>query len=254
MAFLSLQSKNPFELFPSLFTKGKAAISINGLIWMGSENAMIKQIKTKIKAGFRCIKIKIGAIDFEKEIRILKFIRQQYKNEKISIRLDANGAFSTTDVLEKLYRLAKFDIHSIEQPIAPKQWKAMKELCKKSPIPIALDEELIENPNKKELLEKICPQYIILKPSLLGGFKATKEWIKMAEKHKIKWWITSALESNIGLNAITQWTFSFSPSIPQGLGTGNLYTNNFQSPLFVKKNTINYTPDIKWNFNLFVDK
>lgn len=252
MAFESLAAKNPFELFPSEFTKAQKSIPINGLVWMGDEAYMKQQIEEKIASGFHCIKLKIGAIDFEKELQLLHFIRQSFPSDKIEIRVDANGAFDSKDALFKLNQLAGFDIHSIEQPIAKNQHDMMAELCKTTPIPIALDEELIgvfSLEEKEVLLQKIKPQYIILKPSFIGGFRGTQEWISLAEKYNISWWITSALESNIGLNAIAQWTYLQKNLMPQGLGTGVLYTNNFDCPLEVSNGQLWYT-DKTWNFNL----
>ncbi|MCM4168268.1 o-succinylbenzoate synthase [Arenibacter antarcticus] len=252
-AFLSLESKDMFELFPSEFTKGERVIPINGLVWMGDEAFMHQQIAQKLVEGFRCIKMKIGAIDFNKELSILASIRKTYDQNQIELRVDANGAFSPAEAMEKLRLLAPYDIHSIEQPIKAGQTAAMKELCGNSPIPIALDEELIgitKVTDKEELLLTINPQYIILKPSLVGGFKGSEEWIAIAERLHIKWWVTSALESNIGLNAIAQWTYTLQNKLPQGLGTGSLYTNNFQSPLTVENGHIGYSKNKNWEENL----
>ncbi|MFI1743846.1 o-succinylbenzoate synthase [Thalassobellus sediminis] len=253
MAFKSLESQNKFELFPSKFTKSQDSISINGLIWMGTEAFMKQQIVEKIEAGFTCIKMKIGAIDFQTEINILKSIRNEFSSKDIELRVDANGAFLPSEALEKLKILSDFDLHSIEQPIKQGQIEAMASLCKNTPLPIALDEELIGIfyvVNKETLLKTINPQYIILKPSLVGGFKGSNEWIKIAEKNKMGWWITSALESNIGLNAIAQYTYMKQSNLPQGLGTGGLFTNNFDSPLQVKKGTLQYNNKNNWKFNL----
>ena len=252
MAFKSLNAKNPFKIFPSEFTKGKASIPINGLIWMGEKAFMKSQIQEKIETGFDCIKMKIGAIDFETELELLKYIRSEFSSEEIELRVDANGAFKPEEALEKLKRLSEFQLHSIEQPIKQGQRKEMAELCGETPLPIALDEELIGVFNvtkKKELLHTIKPQYIILKPSLIGGFKGTQEWIDLAEENNIGWWITSALESNVGLNAISQFTYTKNNKMPQGLGTGSLYTNNIQSPLEVEKGNIQYNPAKSWEFN-----
>ena len=250
MAFKSLQSENPFLLFPSDFTNGQKNIPINGLIWMGEEAFMKQQIDKKLADGFQCIKLKIGAIDFEKELQLLRYIRQNYTPEQIEIRVDANGAFDSDSALIKLNQLAGFELQSIEQPIAKNQHDIMSELCKITPIPIALDEELIgvfSLEEKERLLQKIKPQYIILKPSFVGGFRGTKEWIDLAEKLNIGWWITSALESNIGLNAIAQWTFLHNNKMPQGLGTGGLYTNNIDCPLEVKNGQLWYDSKLDWN-------
>ena len=252
MAFKSLQANDPFILFPSKFTQAKAGININGLIWMGDKKYMQKQIAEKIEAGFSCIKLKIGAIDFNTEYEVLKSIRDQFSSDEIELRVDANGAFSVEDAMEKLNRLSELNIHSIEQPIEAGQVEEMALLCKKTPLPIALDEELIgitSVTEKQKLLQTIKPQFAIFKPSLIGGFKGTKEWIMCCEQQNTKWWITSALESNIGLNAISQWTFTLNPELPQGLGTGSLYTNNIKSPLVVKKGKIEYKPQMNWEFN-----
>jgi o-succinylbenzoate synthase len=252
-AFLSLKSKNRFELFPSQFTKGEKSIPINGLVWMGEKEFMKNQIKEKLTSGFSCIKMKIGAIDFEAEIKLLKSIRKEFSSKEIELRVDANGAFNPKKALDKIQRLSALEIHSIEQPIKQGQVHEMAELCSKTPLPIALDEELIgvfSNEEKQQLLATIKPQYIILKPSLIGGFAGSKEWIKLAEQNKCDWWITSALESNIGLSAIAQFTHTLHNSLPQGLGTGSLFTNNFTSPLEVKNGTLQYNPILNWNFNL----
>ncbi|MDO9274085.1 MAG: o-succinylbenzoate synthase [Lutibacter sp.] len=252
-AFLSVKSENIFELFPSKFTKSKDSIKINGLIWMGTEAFIREQIKEKINDGFTTLKLKIGAIDFETEISLLKSIRNEFSSEEIELRVDANGGFILLEALEKLKRLSDLKIHSIEQPIKQGQIGEMTELCSKSPIPIALDEELIgifDVTDKKKMLQTIKPQYIILKPSLVGGFKGSAEWIQLAETQNIGWWITSALESNIGLNAIAQWTYTLKNNLPQGLGTGSLFTNNFESPLEVKGEYLHYSNKIKWNIKL----
>lgn len=253
MAFKSLKSENEFELFPSDFTKSKASIPINGLIWMGSEEFMKQQIKDKISSGFNCIKMKIGAIDFQTEINLIRSIRKEFSSKDIELRVDANGAFSKNEALEKLKVLSKFDLHSIEQPIKQGQIEEMAKLCEATPLPIALDEELIgvfTVTKKQALLQTINPQYIILKPSLIGGFKGSDSWISMAENQNIGWWITSALESNVGLNTIAQYTYSKQSDLSQGLGTGALFTNNFDSPLQVKNGTLQYNNSINWKFNL----
>ena len=252
-AFKSLERENSFELFPSEFTKGKDSIPINGLIWMGDMAYMKTQIHQKIEEGFRCIKMKIGAIDFSTELKLLKSIRKEFSKDDIILRVDANGAFLASEALEKLKRLSDFNLHSIEQPIKQGQWQEMAKLCKETPLPIALDEELISvssEVKKEELLNTIKPQYIILKPSLVGGFQGSNSWINLAENMKIRWWITSALESNVGLNAIAQYTYTKQNDMPQGLGTGSLYTNNFDSPLSVKNGTLRYDKKTNWKFNL----
>ncbi|MDB9954633.1 o-succinylbenzoate synthase [Flavobacteriaceae bacterium] len=250
MAFQSLQQTNPFELFPSDFTKGKDSIPINGLIWMGEKSFMKQQIKDKLTAGFSCIKLKIGAIDFDKELELIKSIRTEFDSETIEIRVDANGAFKPNEALEKLKRLSDYNLHSIEQPIQQGQLHEMAQLCAESPLPIALDEELIgvfSVTKKALLLQTIKPQYIILKPTLVGGFKGSQEWINLAESNNIGWWVTSALESNIGLNAIAQWTYTLQSKLPQGLGTGGLFTNNIQAPLVVDSGQLFYDLKTKWN-------
>jgi len=252
-AFKSLLSENKFEIFPSEFTKNNDFISINGLIWMGSEVFMKQQIKEKIEAGFTCIKMKIGAIDFQSETNLLKSIRKEFSSADIELRVDANGAFSCSEALEKLKILSEFDLHSIEQPIKQGQIENMTLLCEQTPLPIALDEELIGilgATQKQMLLQTIKPQYIILKPSLIGGFKGCDEWIGITERLNIGWWMTSALESNVGLNAIAQYTYTKQNLMPQGLGTGGLFTNNFDSPLVVKNGKLQYNNLKKWTFNL----
>lgn len=233
--------KNKIKLFDTPFSRGEVGIPINGLIWMGSKEFMLQQIEDKLNAGFSCLKMKIGAIDFETELEILSSIRAKYSSKEIELRVDANGAFLAEEALEKLERLSNFDLHSIEQPIKAGQLDEMAHLCVQTPIPIALDEELIGvvgKDNKKQLLETIKPQYIILKPSLHGGILGSIEWIKLAEEKNIPWWITSALESNVGLNCIAQFTSTFQNSLPQGLGTGGLYVNNTPTNLFIENGTI----------------
>ncbi len=252
-AFMSLQSEDPFILFPSLFTQTQKAIPINGLVWMGPPSFMQEQIDEKIADGFTCIKLKIGAIDFEEELNLLRYIRAKYTPKTIEIRVDANGGFDSINALGNIFKLSEFELHSIEQPVQKGQHDMMSYLCEKTPLPIALDEELIGvvlYDDKENLLQKIRPQYIILKPSLVGGFKGCEEWIELAEKYNIGWWITSALESNVGLNAIAQWTFTLENDRPQGLGTGSLYLNNFESPLVVKNGHLWYDVSRKWMFDL----
>ena len=253
MAFLSLASETPFLLFPSSFTNGTKSIAINGLVWMGSAAFMKQQIEEKLADGFRCIKLKIGAIDFDKELQLLRYIRQHFSPDQVEIRVDANGAFDSNEALFKLMQLTEFKLHSIEQPIQKSNTDSMAELCKTTPFSIALDEELIgvfTVAEKEDLLIKIKPQYIILKPSFVGGFRGTQEWISLAEKHNIGWWITSALESNIGLNAIAQWTFTLNNPMPQGLGTGALYTNNFDCPLKVSQGQLWYSSEQNWDLDI----
>lgn len=257
MALLDLQKIENHILFPSAFTHGRDSIPINGLVWMGTFDFMKKQIKEKIQSGFSCIKLKIGAIDFEQELSLLQSIRNEFRKEDIELRVDANGAFAVEEAIEKLNRLSEFDLHSIEQPIKAGQWNEMANLCEKSPFPIALDEELIgifETEEKIKLLRTINPQYIILKPSLFGGFAASQEWIDLAEKNKIGWWVTSALESNIGLNALAQWTYTLKSKMPQGLGTGQLYSNNFESPLGISNGQLFYNPDMNWDISALLSQ
>ena len=253
IAFRSLAAHDPFQIYPSAFTKGEASIAINGLIWMGDKDFMSRQITSKLNEGFGCIKMKIGAINFDAELTLLKSIRQEFSASEIEIRVDANGAFNPKNALEKLKQLSDLDLHSIEQPIAIKQWDQMAYLCEKTPLDIALDEELIgvfSNQDKQALLQHIKPQYIILKPSFIGGFKGSDSWIELSQANNVQWWITSALESNVGLNAISQYTFTKNSTLPQGLGTGSLYTNNIASALQITKGTLCYNPTKKWNFNL----
>jgi o-succinylbenzoate synthase len=252
-AFLSLQSPSPFKLFVSNFTESNKSIDINGLIWMGDREFMNDQIKEKIAQGFRCLKMKIGAIDFATEVQLLASIRKEFSINDIELRVDANGAFKPSEALEKLKILSNYDLHSIEQPIRQGHYQEMALLCEETPLPIALDEELIgvfDVTKRTKMLQIIKPQYIILKPSLVGGFKESLEWIELAKKSGIGWWVTSALESNIGLNAIAQWTATLKSSMPQGLGTGGLFTNNFDSPLEVYKGGLYYNKNKNWNFNL----
>lgn len=213
---------------------GKEGININGLVWMGDKSTMRRRIREKLDAGFHCVKLKIGGIRFEDELELLADIRNEFSPSDIELRLDANGGFTPNNALERLNRLSEFSIHSIEQPIKPKQFEQMCRICQLSPIDIALDEELIgfkSRDEKIKILESIHPKYIILKPSLCGGFREAEEWITLAKERNIGWWATSALESNVGLEALGIWTASLQPNMPQGLGTGNLYTNNIPSPL-----------------------
>lgn len=243
-AFLALNQKNKNIFFPSAFTRGEKSIDINGLIWMGKKEFMLKQIEEKLAAGFHCIKMKIGAVDFETELDCIRFIRSRYGPEDIQIRTDANGAFSPQEAPQKLEKLAACHIHSIEQPLKAGQISETAKLCAQNIIPIALDEELIGIQNtqdKEKLLAKIQPQYIILKPSLIGGFEACDEWIHAAKKQNAGFWITSALESNIGLNAISQYTAQkVDCEFPQGLGTGELYSNNLPGPCYIKNGRLHF--------------
>lgn len=246
MAVLDWENREEKRFFKNAFRDESDPIAINGLIWMGAKEFMFTQIKEKLAAGFACIKMKIGAIDFDQELQLLRYIRQQFSPDKITLRVDANGAFKPNEALEKLKQLSDLGIHSIEQPIRAGQWDKMAELCVRSPLPIALDEELIGVSDKLNLLTHINPQHIILKPSLLGGLLESQEWISLAESMKIGWWMTSALESNIGLNAIAQLASKYQPVIPQGLGTGQLYHNNLESPLQISQGSLMYNQAANW--------
>ncbi|NND93237.1 MAG: o-succinylbenzoate synthase [Flavobacteriales bacterium] len=251
MLLSDIESKGSHELCSNSFNKG-LAIPINGLIWMGSRKEMLEQIDLKLSQDFPCVKLKIGGIDFAEELDLLTYIRSHFTSNEIEIRLDANGAFEPNEAIHKLNKLAPYEIHSIEQPIRQGQWDAMAHLCANSPIPIALDEELIglhDQNSKKKMISHISPQYIIVKPSLVGGFSGSDEWVEIAESSDIQWWATSALESNIGLNAIAQWTSTKSNPLPQGLGTGSLYSNNFPSPLKVESGTLTYDSSATWDFS-----
>ncbi|WP_181306417.1 o-succinylbenzoate synthase [Rufibacter sp. XAAS-G3-1] len=236
-------------LYKNAFSRSEEGIKINGLIWMGDSAFMREQILKKMGAGFKCLKLKIGGLHFAQELKILREIRRVASPEELELRLDANGAFPTFEAEEKLRELAKYHIHSIEQPIKAGQPDAMQLLCEVSPIPIALDEELIGlngEENKWNLLDKIRPQYIIIKPTLVGGLLSSREWIQVASSLGIDWWLTSALESNIGLNAIAQFAADQANPLPQGLGTGQLYHNNFASPLEIRGEELWYNPEKAW--------
>ena len=242
--------------FDSPFVEGKSSISINGLIWMGDFETMLKRIEEKLKEDFGCIKIKIGAIEWTREIELIRYIRERYNKEEVEIRVDANGAFDMDSALPRLDRLAKLDVHSIEQPIKAGNPGLMKFLCEVSPLPIALDEELIGKyafEQKKEMLDYIRPQFIVIKPTLVGGYAGAEEWIELAKARDIGWWITSSLESNIGLNALAQWVATLNTEIAQGLGTGGLYTNNFNSPLYLEGDRLNYNPNEKPDYSQFIN-
>lgn len=239
-AFAQLEANGSLALFDTPFSRGKIGIPINGLVWMGSYDQMLERMQRKLDDGFRCIKIKIGAIDFDKETELLRIIRSAFPATKVELRVDANGAFDPDDAMAMLEILARFDIHSIEQPIKQKQWRDMARLCELSPIPIALDEELIGinlRSMKEMLLDTIRPQYLVLKPSLHGGMMGCTEWIEMARQRNIGSWMTSALESNVGLNAIAQFaakTYAEDNIMPQGLGTGQLFTDNIEMPIALR--------------------
>lgn len=233
--------------FPSDWTDGRCGLPINGLVWMGTAEEMERRAAEKIDEGFRCVKLKIGGCDFESELHILDRLRRRFGPEKLEIRLDANGAFKADEALDRLRRLAVFDIHSIEQPVAAHQWDAMRMICEESPIDIALDEELIgivDDAGRQQMLEAIRPNYIILKPALCGGFSGSESWIKAAAEAGVKWWVTSALESNIGLNALAQWVATLHNDMPSGLGTGQLYTNNFRSAVERRGPMLYYNPNV----------
>lgn len=249
-AIRSLASSNPFILHEEApFLKGEP-LPINGLIWMGDLSFMKQQVTAKLEEGFTCLKLKIGALDFQEELGMLEEIRREFSAGDLEIRVDANGAFPVESALDRLKELSELELHSIEQPIGAGQIDQMAELCARTPLPIALDEELIgclKSEAKSELLKTIRPQYIILKPSLVGGYSGSEEWIRLAEEHNSGWWVTSALESNIGLNAIAQWTSTLGVDMPQGLGTGSLFTNNFKSPLQVRKGSLHYNTGRSWD-------
>lgn len=252
-ALMDLEQGGKRILFPSEFTRGDAGIRTNGLIWMGTMDFMISQVREKIKLGYGVLKLKVGALDLKEEIQVLEWIRSEFGSSDLEIRLDANGAWEADEACEKLKVFAPYDIHSIEQPIAPGQAEAMAELCMNPPIPVALDEEVIGVvglKKKRALLERIRPAYIILKPGLLGGFSSSAEWIRLADEMNIGWWITSALESSIGLNAIAQWTWQQGVWIPQGLGTGVLYTNNIPSPLLMSGELLWHRPEKGWDLSV----
>ncbi|MGB3617163.1 MAG: o-succinylbenzoate synthase [Catalinimonas sp.] len=248
-ALADLRRARPFQLFDNAFARGERPLPINGLVWMGPAEVMRQQIDEKLAAGFTCIKMKIGALDFDTEWALLADVRARYSAAQITLRVDANGAFAPDDAPEKLARLAELDLHSIEQPIRAGQWPQMAALCHRSPLPIALDEELIgvtDPARRNQLLDQINPAYIILKPTLVGGIRATHDWIARAEARGIGWWITSALESNVGLNAVAQLTGEYAVTLPQGLGTGQLYHNNVPAPLTIRAGHLHYAPGGPW--------
>lgn len=240
--------------YPSEFTQGNQTIEINGLVWMGEIEKMMKRLEEKINAGFKCVKMKIGAIEWRHELEMIRAVRKYYNENDLMIRVDANGGFKYEDCMEKLKSLADLGVHSIEQPIEAGQPEKMAELCKESPVPIALDEELIGKGTIEErvaTLDDIKPRYIILKPALCGGFSGAMEWIEEAEKRGIEWWITSALESNVGLNALAQFTAFLGAKGPQGLGTGGLFTNNFESPVTLEIDRLHYNASTTFDYSQF---
>jgi hypothetical protein len=249
-AMTDLHFGGQMKVFDNEFIRGKA-IPINGLIWMADKQKMLQEAQEKIEKGFNCIKLKVGNLDFDEECRLIESIRKNNSAYKLEIRLDANGAFEPHEAIEKLKELHRFEIHSIEQPIKPKQVDWMEEICRKAPIHIALDEELIGIDVEEmgfHLIKKIKPKYIILKPTLIGGFSRCDKWINLSDKSNIGWWLTSALESNVGLNAIAQYASYLKVKNHQGLGTGSLYQNNFPSPLLVENGYLHFSDIKKWNF------
>jgi len=241
------------QLFPSAFTLGQQGIPINGLVWMGDAATMRERIKQQLAAGSTTIKLKIGAIGIVEELALLKSVRDEYSADDITLRVDANGAFNSRNAMDVLERLADLHVHSIEQPVLSGLYEVMAELCERSPVPIALDEDLIglnARDAKVDLLDNVKPRYIVIKPSLVGGWAAAQEWITLADQRGIGWWITSALESNIGLNAIAQWTATLGVTIAQGLGTGGVYTNNIPSPLLAEKGRLHYRPEEAWDLSV----
>lgn len=247
-AFAQLEAGGSKALFNTPFARGEEGIPINGLVWMGSFDEMCVRVEQKLAQGFRCVKLKIGAIDFSQELHILQSLRARFSPSTLQIRVDANGAFHPHEAMDKLLALAPLSIHSIEQPIRAHQWDEMARLCRQSPLPIALDEELIgvhQSSDKEDLLQIIRPHYVVLKPSLHGGMKGCKEWITIAQQVGAKAWVTSALESNVGLNAIAHFAaVTLGPHLdfPQGLGTGLLYENNVASPLEIRGDQLWFCP------------
>ena len=255
-ALLDLEGGGNQLLYPSPFTEGKEGIPINGLIWMGDTSFMKQQIREKLEQGFRVLKMKVGALETELELQVISWIRSQYGSHELELRLDANGAWSPEEALQKMEQFASFGIHSLEQPIAPGQWAEMARICSEAPFPLALDEELIGCDPEQEgvrLMEAIKPHYLILKPGLLGGFAACSRWINLAGSIGAGWWVTSALESAIGLNAISQWTFRRNSPLTQGLGTGAIYRNNFPSPLSMEGSQLWYREETGWDLSLLHD-
>ena len=237
-------------LYQNEFTSGRQPITINGLIWMAPKEDMYRQVKEKIETGFKCIKLKIGAIEFSDELELLAHIRKNFSASEVEIRVDANGAFDSSEALDRLKLLSDYSLHSIEQPIKPRQWEALAKLVESTPLPIVLDEELIgiyDPEEKQRLLDTVRPHYLVFKPSLIGGIDAAEQWINLIEDTEIQWWVTSALESNVGLNAIAQWVADYSPELPQGLGTGQLYENNIKSPLVLNGQNLHYVASRNWD-------
>jgi o-succinylbenzoate synthase len=252
-AWKDLRANGSKILYSSGFTDGKDSLRINGLIWMDSKEEMIRQIRQKLNDGFTCLKLKIGALDLNEEMEVLRFIRDYCTPEELEIRLDANGAFKPKEALEVIKLLSAFEVHSIEQPISPGKPDEMARLCESSPVPIALDEELIgmnSMSSRRKLLETVKPRYLVLKPGLLGGVAACRDWISLANEKGTGWWITSSLETNIGLNAIAQWTYTLQNPIYHGLSTGSLFTNNIRSQLYLHGERLYYDPERKWDLSV----
>jgi len=242
-------------LYPSSFTDGKDSVKINGLVWMGSKEDMMRQIRQNLEAGYTCLKMKIGATNLEEEMDLLKYLRRQYLADELEIRTDANGSFKPAAVPDLLKRLRELDIHSIEQPISPGHPEQMALICSNPAIPVALDEELIRRQTgaeKRKLVETIRPQYLVLKPGLLGGVARTREWVDLAGEKQIGWWITSSLETNVGLNAIAQWTYSLNNPVTHGLSTGALFASNIPSPLYRYGERLFYDPDRGWDLSALI--
>lgn len=249
------------QLFPSPFLLGHQHIPINGLVWMGDKATMKQRIREQIDKGFTTVKMKIGASGvhrngIEDELELLAAVRREFGPNDITLRVDANGAFGAHEVMNVLQRLAELQVHSIEQPVHAGLYEVMAELCERTPVPIALDEDLIglnTRDAKVDLLDHVQPQYIVIKPSLVGGWAATQEWIDLAKARHVGWWITSALESTIGLNAIAQYTATLGVTMPQGLGTGSVYDNNITSPLLAERGVLRYRPEEAWDLGLFAE-
>lgn len=240
--------------YPSEFTEGNKSIEINGLVWMADFDLMVERLRNKVAEGFRCIKLKIGAIDWNRELEMIRIIRNEYSERDLTVRVDANGAFKQTDVIEKLSDLADLGVESIEQPVKAGETALMADICRKSPVPVALDEELIgkfTTEQKTAMLEAIMPAFIVLKPSLIGGFSSAEEWISLATDRGIGWWVTSALESNVGLNALAQWTATLDTTRPQGLGTGNVFTNNFNTPVRLEGDRLMFDNGATFDYSQF---
>ena len=249
-AALDLRNGGRHLLYDTPFSRGEVGLPINGLVWMGDAAFMREQIGQKLAAGYACLKLKIGSLDFATELQLLREIRAVAGPDRLTLRVDANGAFAPAEALAKLHALSEFDLHSIEQPIAAGQWAALARVCRESPVPVALDEELIgvtDPAQQRALLEQTKPAYLILKPTLLGGLQAAHAWLRLAEAHGVGWWLTSALESNVGLNAVSQFAGRYvADGFPQGLGTGQLYHNNVAAPLRIAAGRLHYDPRGAW--------